>query len=86
MQARDALLALAREAALPDAAWRPSVSEGDTPQRILEVAAAQHCDLIAIGKHGRQAAEELLLGSVTRHVLEEAEVDVLVSTANGEPA
>ncbi len=86
VQARDALLALAREAALPDAAWQPSVTEGDAPQRILEVAAAQRCDLIAIGKHGRQAAEELLLGSVTRHVLEEAEGDVLVSTAHGEPA
>lgn len=83
LQARDALLALAREAALPDAAWQPSVCEGDAPQRILEVAEAQRCDLIAIGKHGRQAAEELLLGSVTRHVLEEADGDVLVSTAHG---
>lgn len=72
--------------AAADTLWQPSVGEGDAPQRILEVAAAQRCDLIAIGKHGRQAAEELLLGSVTRHVLEEAEGDVLVSTAHGEPA
>jgi universal stress protein E len=57
-----------------------SLSEGDVPMHILSIAANRDCDLIVIGKHGRQAAEELLLGSVTRHVLTEAECDVLVST------
>ncbi len=37
--------------------------------------------LIAIGKHGRNMVEELLLGSVTKHVLAESAGDVLVSTS-----
>ena len=57
-----------------------SLSEGDAPAHILRVATERECDLIVIGKHGRQVAEELLLGSVTRHVLAEAHCDVLVST------
>jgi nucleotide-binding universal stress UspA family protein len=57
-----------------------SLTEGDAPAHILRVANERACDLILIGKHGRQVAEELLLGSVTRHVLAEAPCDVLVST------
>lgn len=58
------------------------LTEGDAPQHILTQARERGCDLIVIGKHGRQAAEELLLGSVTKHVVSEAECDVLVSTAH----
>lgn len=61
--------------------YRLSLTEGDAPQHILTQARERGCDLIVIGKHGRQAAEELLLGSVTKHVVSEAECDVLVSTA-----
>ncbi|MDV7394283.1 universal stress protein, partial [Arthrospira platensis SPKY1] len=57
------------------------LTEGDAPPNILTQARERGCDLIVIGKHGRQAAEELLLGSVTKHVVSEAECDVLVSTA-----
>jgi universal stress protein E len=57
------------------------LTEGDAPQHILTQARERGCDLIVIGKHGRQAAEELLLGSVTKHVVSEASCDVLVSTA-----
>lgn len=58
------------------------LTEGDAPQHILNQARERGCDLIVIGKHGRHAAEELLLGSVTKHVVSEAECDVLVSTAH----
>ncbi len=37
-------------------------------------------DLIAMGKHGRSRFEELLLGSVTRRVMDQTVCDVLVST------
>lgn len=78
--ARDHLEALVdRHSLLPDQ-FTLSLTEGDAPMHILMQAGERTCDLIVIGKHGRQAAEELLLGSVTRHVLAEAEVDVLVST------
>ena len=48
---------------------------------IVEQELEQACDLIVIGKHGRNVMEDLLLGSVTSHVLAESVGDVLVSTA-----
>ncbi|HYN60231.1 MAG TPA: universal stress protein [Rubrivivax sp.] len=39
------------------------------------------CDLVVLGKHGQSTAEDLLLGSVSKHVLAEGSTDVLVSTA-----
>jgi nucleotide-binding universal stress UspA family protein len=35
-----------------------------------------------LGKHGQSATADLLLGSVTKHVLAEGSADVLVSTAH----
>lgn len=78
--ARDHLEALVDRHSLLPEQFTLSLTEGDAPMHILMQASERACDLIVIGKHGRQAAEELLLGSVTKHVLAEAEVDVLVST------
>lgn len=39
-------------------------------------------DLTVIGKHGRDVAEERLLGSVTMRVLAEPDGDVLASTSS----
>lgn len=58
--------------------WSPLLVEDEAAHAI--VAQAQGCDLIAIGKHGRNAAEDLLLGSVTRQVLAEYSADMLVAT------
>jgi len=44
------------------------------------------CDLVVLGKHGRSAAEDLLLGSVTKHVLAEGRSDVLVATLPADTA
>ncbi|HEY0664470.1 MAG TPA: universal stress protein [Gallionella sp.] len=46
---------------------------------VLDQAEAGACDLIAIGKHGGDYTEELLLGSVTQNILYHAECDVLLS-------
>lgn len=78
--ARDHLQALVDRHSLQADDFTLSLTEGDAPMHILSVAAERDCDLIVIGKHGRQAAEELLLGSVTKHVMAEAECDVLIST------
>lgn len=48
-------------------------------QAILDTAAAEACDLIVMGSHGRSGIEALLLGSVTTKVLAHATIPVLVS-------
>ena len=49
---------------------------------ILESAAAEQADLIAVGTHGRIGLRHLLLGSVAEAVIRGAPVDVLVARAN----
>jgi nucleotide-binding universal stress UspA family protein len=58
---------------------RLMVVHGDPSQQIVEQEQEQDCDLIVVGKHGESMVEELLLGSVTKHVLTESQCDVLVS-------
>lgn len=70
---------------LADAGIRVDVVHGYPPQRILQVAEGIGAELIAIGKHGRSPVEELLVGSVTLHVLELAQADVLVTSAPAAP-
>ena len=47
------------------------------------VEQSHDCDLVVLGKHGQSATADLLLGSVTKHVLAEGSADVLVSTRRG---
>lgn len=58
---------------------RMVVLHGDPSLRIIEQEQEQDCDLVVVGKHGEGLVEELLLGSVTKHVLGESLGDVLVS-------
>lgn len=53
--------------------------QGDPVMHILEQEQEQDIDLIVVGKHGTGMTEELLLGSVTRDVLNQADSDVLVA-------
>lgn len=55
------------------------VVHGDASRNIVEQEQEQDCDLIVVGKHGESAVEDLLLGSVTKHVLAESQCDVLVT-------
>lgn len=79
-EALQGLHALAQRAGLKAGDWEPQVAEGDAWMRIVEAEQALDCDLMVLGKHGRSVTEELLLGSVTKHVLAEGSADVLVST------
>lgn len=72
---------LAEQAGLARADYTPLVVHGDASQQIVEQEQERDCDLIVMGKQGKHATEELLLGSVTKHVLAEAQGDVLVITA-----
>ncbi|MCC6611057.1 MAG: universal stress protein [Burkholderiales bacterium] len=55
-----------------------SVVRGDAAPVIVAKEAELGVDLIVIGKHGQTLTEELLIGSVTRHVLSDSKCDVLV--------
>ena len=46
---------------------------------IIEHEQTMDADLIVMGKHGQSVMEELLLGSVTRHVLAHSASDVLIA-------
>lgn len=56
----------------------PIVRHGTPARIILDQAQALRPDLVVIGKRGRSELDELLLGSVTKHVLEEIDRDLLV--------
>ncbi|WGV20821.1 universal stress protein [Pseudomonas putida] len=71
------LAALSETAGVADA--RQIVVHGDPGWQIAEQEQVLECDLIVVGKQGESALEELLIGSVTQHVLNESQCDVLVS-------
>ncbi|MCE0777907.1 universal stress protein [Pseudomonas sp. NMI542_15] len=71
------LAALSEAAGIADA--RQILEHGDPGWRIAEQEQALECDLIVVGKQGASALEELLVGSVTKHVLNESQCDVLVT-------
>lgn len=57
------------------------VAHGYPSKLIARTQAEIGADLVAIGKHGRSALEDLLLGSVTLHTLSAVDCDVLVTPA-----
>jgi nucleotide-binding universal stress UspA family protein len=58
-----------------------SVSMGKGYREILRIAATEKCDLIVLGVQGRNAADLLLFGSTTQHVVRQAECPVLTIRA-----
>lgn len=52
---------------------------GPATLRIIEHEQTIDADLIVMGKHGQSVMEELLLGSVTKHVLAHSTSDVLIA-------
>lgn len=75
---RERLRDLAAAAGVAPIAYSGRVIHGDPAQQIAAMEQEYDCDLIVVGKHGSHIAEELLLGSVTKHVLAESQCDVLV--------
>jgi nucleotide-binding universal stress UspA family protein len=58
-----------------------AVDRGHAPHLILAKERTLRIDLIVLGKAKRSVAKELLLGSVSRHVLADCRGDVLVVPA-----
>lgn len=69
---------LIARAGLPAAALHSLVLYGDPSVQILEHERLQGSELIVIGKRSQNSLEDLLLGSVTKHILSQAQSDVLV--------
>lgn len=69
---------LATEVGLAPSDYGMHVLHGDPSQQIIAMEQEYDADLIVVGKHGTNFIEELLLGSVTKHVLSESQGDVLV--------
>src|ERR1041384_6064059 len=51
---------------------------GDPPQEILKVAAAHHCDLIAMTSHGHRLIAYLILGTTIHKVRHETTIPILL--------
>mgnify|MGYP001025987001 FL=1 len=74
---------LAAASGLAPGSYRAVTVHGDAAPRILEQEEEQDADLIVMGKQGLGAVEELLLGSVAKHVLTESHCDVLIARHPG---
>lgn len=79
------LHALAGQAGLAPGSWRACVVEGDAAFRIVEKEQEFDCDLVAMGKHGTSMTVDLLLGSVTQHLVAEGSADLLIATRRDPP-
>jgi nucleotide-binding universal stress UspA family protein len=75
------MYALATAAGFASADWTLCLQHVDPSLAIVEQEIEQAFDLIIVGKHGRTVMEDLLLGSVSSHVLAESVGVVLVSTS-----
>lgn len=83
IQARDAaqqaMDAFIDQLQVPENRLSRQFVHGSATLRILEHEQMMDADLIVMGKHGQSALEELLLGSVTQHVLAYSSSDVFIA-------
>lgn len=77
-EATERMNALVEAAGVDPVRVRRLVLHGEATAQILAQEQEQDCDLIVIGKRGLGLLEELLLGSVTKHILAQSVADVLV--------
>ena len=82
-EALDAMTQFIDQLSIPSGQLTRLLVHGAPTLRILEHEQSLDADLIVMGKHGQSTLEELLLGSITKHVLAYSSSDVLVA---GQPA
>jgi nucleotide-binding universal stress UspA family protein len=68
----------ARAGLVPGSDHGRQILHGHPARRLLEAVHACSAELIVMCKHGLTISDELLVGSVTRQILSEADCDVLV--------
>ncbi|WP_296893012.1 universal stress protein [Thiobacillus sp.] len=81
--AHEAMEAFIGTLRVPARQLTPQFVHGAATLRILEHEQTMDADLIVMGKHGQSVMEELLLGSVTQHVLKHSSSDVLIAGHTG---
>lgn len=80
-EAQQRLRELAADAGLDAERVRLSTPSGADPwMLIVQEEQEQDCDLVVIGRQGRHALDEFLLGSTTRMVVADGAADVLISS------
>ncbi len=76
---KEKLIASARDiAAAESATIITDAEQGEAYERIVDVADAENCDIIVIGRRGIHRIERMLMGSVTSRVIGHTQKDVLV--------
>lgn len=78
VEAQQRMAALCQQAGIAQDEVLQVLVHGAATQRILEQEQEHDCDLIVLGRQGQSRAEDMLLGSVSRRVLGEAQADVLL--------
>jgi len=78
-QAQDAMRAFLEPRRATGTDFLQRILHGHPAAGIRDLAEEMRPDLIVIGKHGQSEIEELLIGSVTKHVLFETHCDMLVT-------
>ena len=56
-----------------------TVGDRDIGARLLVEAASRSCNLVVMGGYGHSRVREFVLGGVTRHVLHNARIPLLMS-------
>jgi len=79
LKAQKGLEDAARQAGLATGSYQTLALHGDPAVHLPEQEEELGVDLIVIGKHGSGMTQELLLGSVTKHVLAESRSDMLIA-------
>lgn len=78
----DALSAADKLAKAEGALIKTVCEEGEPYERIIDLAEAENCDLIIMGRRGRRHLERALIGSVTERVIGYSHIDVLIVPRN----
>lgn len=63
---------------------KPVCEEGEAHQRIVDLAEAENCELIIMGRRGLSRLERALMGSVTARVIGYSQRDILIIPRNAE--
>jgi nucleotide-binding universal stress UspA family protein len=58
--------------------FKPRIETGNPSDKITQIAKLGNFDLVVIGSRGMSGKKELLLGSVSNHVLHKSDVPVVV--------